>query len=64
MPLILHTVQLFQYSIDLPTMHQLLAGDLGEQRSQAEVCSLGPAPRPLLLCYTVYWGEACFKQGT
>ncbi len=54
---------LFQYSIDMTSGHELVAGNLGEQGSQAEVCSLGLAPRPLLLCYTVYWGEAPFKQG-
>ena len=55
---------LFQYSIDMTSVHELVAGDQGESGSQAEVCSLGLAPRPLLLCYTVYWAEAPFKQGT
>jgi len=44
--------------------HELVAGDLGEQGSQAEVCSLGLAPRPFVFIYTGYWGEAPFKQGT
>ena len=54
---------LFLYSIVAPTVHELVAGDLGEQGSQTEVCSFGVAPRPFLLCYTVYWSEGPFKQG-
>ena len=59
-----YTASLFQYSIDMTMGHELVAGDLGEQGSQAEVCSFGLAPKPLLFIYTGYWGEAPFKQGT
>ncbi len=65
MPLNPPTVEpLFQYSTDVSMVDQLLAGDQGEKGSQAEVCSLGLAPRPFLFVCTLYWSEAPFKQGT